>query len=211
MALSFFSLLCHSFFISSPLDSYSEKCDSSYFSAFPCKNTPLSLSSNVKIFRGELWHSPVRYVLLALLLWAVMWETKIGLFGIKSAALDQLLCLGRWDLKYCFQNKTGSYYDLYALPSDFLLDLQLCPHLCPFFDYIECASGSTFLPLLFHRNAFFPDACVIKFPTTFRPQFTCHLPERLSLTTLSKTVLPIHLLCNFSCLFLRNICYFLTL
>ena len=87
--------------------------------------------------------------------------------------------------------------------SDVLLDLQLCPHLChtnllPFFDDIECASGSTSLPLMFHRNAFFLDACVIKFPTTFRSQFVYHLLERPSLTTLSKTVLPAHLLSSLS-------------
>lgn len=97
--------LCHSFCISSPLDFYSEKCDSLYFSALPHKNTPSSLCSNMKIFGGELWHSSVRYPLLTLILWPVMWEAMIGPVSIKCPALDQSLCLGRWDLKYCFQNK----------------------------------------------------------------------------------------------------------
>lgn len=99
--------------------------------------------------------------------------------------------------------------------SDFLPDLQLCPHSChtspaglPWLNHMCLWIAS--LPLLFHRKAFLPDACMIKFPTWFSSQFMYHLPEKSSLTTLSKTMPPVQLLCSLSCLFLHNICYLLT-
>ena len=80
----------------------------------------------------------------------------------------------------------------------------------PFLECVKCASGSGSLPLLFHKNTFPPDACMVQSLTSFRSLLTYHLPERSSPTTPSKTTPLNHLISSLPCLFLCNIGYFLT-